>query len=128
MRDICRRRKIWRRRCCGAKKKWLRERFAKLGWKVEAKPVNVEFKYPFGAAEVVKLFREYFGPTKVAFSRLDAAWDKAGLAADLEKNCGRVHNEGPAQRVHVKAEYFEVRARKFSRQGPESSHNNWSSF
>jgi ubiquinone/menaquinone biosynthesis C-methylase UbiE len=92
------------------KEEVVRERFAKLGWKVEAKPVNVEFKYPFGAAEVVKLFREYFGPTKVAFSRLDAA-GQAGLAADLE-NLWADHNEGGPNEIHVKAEYLEVLARK----------------
>jgi ubiquinone/menaquinone biosynthesis C-methylase UbiE len=92
------------------KEEVVRERFAKLGWKVEARPVNVEFKYPFGAAEVVKLFREYFGPTKVAFSRLDAA-GQAGLATDLEKLWAD-HNEGGSNEIHVKAEYLEVRARK----------------
>lgn len=92
------------------KEEVVRERFAKLGWKVEAKPVNVEFKYPFGAAEVVKLFREYFGPTKVAFSRLDAV-GQAGLAADLEKLWAD-HNEGGPNEIHVRAEYLEVRARK----------------
>jgi ubiquinone/menaquinone biosynthesis C-methylase UbiE len=92
------------------KEEVVRERFGKLGWKVEAKPVNVEFMYPFGAAEVVKLFREYFGPTKVAFSRLDAA-GQAGLAADLEK-LWLDHNEGGANEIYVKAEYLEVRARK----------------
>jgi hypothetical protein len=40
------------------------------------------------------LFREYFGPTKVAFSRLDAAGQQ-GLAADMEKLWAE-HNEGPA--------------------------------
>jgi len=92
------------------KEEVVRERFAKLGWDVEAKPVNVEFKYPFGAAEVVKLFREYFGPTKVAFSRLDAT-GQAGLAADLEKLWAD-HNQGGPNEIHVKAEYLEVRARK----------------
>jgi ubiquinone/menaquinone biosynthesis C-methylase UbiE len=86
------------------------ERFNKVGWKVETTRRNLEFKYPFPAAEVVKLFREYFGPTKIAFSRLDAA-GQAGLAADLEKLWAD-HNEGPANETHVKAEYLEVRARK----------------
>jgi hypothetical protein len=58
----------------------------------------------------VKLFREYFGPTKVAFSRLDEA-GQASMAADLEKFWGE-HNEGPAGETHVKAEYLKVLARK----------------
>ncbi len=88
----------------------VKERFAKAGWKAETRPRNLEFKYEFGAADVVKLFREYFGPTKVAFSRLDAA-GQAGLAADLEKLWAD-HNEGPVNAVQVRAEYLEVLARK----------------
>jgi ubiquinone/menaquinone biosynthesis C-methylase UbiE len=86
------------------------ERFSKAGWKVETTRRNLEFKYPYAAAGVVKLFREYFGPTKVAFSRLDAAGQQ-GLAADMEKLWAE-HNEGPADQTHVKAEYLEVIARK----------------
>jgi ubiquinone/menaquinone biosynthesis C-methylase UbiE len=86
------------------------ERFSKIGWKVQTTRRNLEFKYPFPAAEVVKLFREYFGPTKVAFSRLDPAGQQ-GLAADLEKLWAE-HNEGSADETHVKAEYLEVIARK----------------
>ncbi|MDQ1410129.1 MAG: hypothetical protein QOJ41_1864 [Acidobacteriaceae bacterium] len=86
------------------------ERFSKVGWKTKTTRRNLEFKYPFAAAEVVKLFREYFGPTKVAFSRLAAAGQQ-GLAADLEKLWAE-HNEGAANETHVKAEYLEVIARK----------------
>src|ERR1700730_15041691 len=71
---------------------------------------NLEFKYPFAAAEVVKLFREYFGPTRVAFSRLDSTGQQ-GLAADLERLWAE-HNEGSANETHVQAEYLEVIARK----------------
>jgi ubiquinone/menaquinone biosynthesis C-methylase UbiE len=86
------------------------ERFSKVGWKVKSTRRSLEFSYPFSAAEVVKLFREYFGPTKVAFSRLDLAGQQ-GLAADLERMWAE-HNEGPANEIHIKAEYLEVIARK----------------
>ena len=86
------------------------ERFSKVGWKVETTRRNLEFKYPFPAAEVVKLFREYFGPTKVAFSRLDPAGQQ-GLTADLQKLWAE-HNEGSANEIRVNAEYLEVIARK----------------
>jgi ubiquinone/menaquinone biosynthesis C-methylase UbiE len=86
------------------------ERFSKVGWKVKTARRNLEFKYPFPAKDVVKLFREYFGPTKVAFSRLDAT-GQHGLAADLEKLWAE-HNEGSADETFVKAEYLEVIARK----------------
>jgi ubiquinone/menaquinone biosynthesis C-methylase UbiE len=86
------------------------ERFSKVGWKVKTTRRNLEFKYPFPPADVVKLFREYFGPTKMAFSRLDLAGQR-GLATDLEKLWAD-HNEGPVDETHVKAEYLEVIARK----------------
>ncbi|HWZ25664.1 MAG TPA: methyltransferase domain-containing protein [Verrucomicrobiae bacterium] len=86
------------------------ERFSKVGWEIETTRRQMEFKYPHAPAGVVKLFREYFGPTKIAFSRLDAA-GQLGLAADMEKLWAD-HNEGPADQTHVKAEYLEVIARK----------------
>jgi ubiquinone/menaquinone biosynthesis C-methylase UbiE len=86
------------------------ERFSKVGWKVQTTRRNLEFKYPFATAEVVKLFLEYFGPTKVVFSRLDSAGQQ-GLAADLEKLWAE-HNEGSANETNVEAEYLEVIARK----------------
>jgi len=86
------------------------DRFSKVGWKTETTRRHMEFRYPHSAAEVVKLFREYFGPTKIAFSRLDAAGQQ-GLAADLERLWAE-HNEGSADQTHVKAEYLEVIARK----------------
>lgn len=87
-----------------------KERFAKVGWKAETTPRILEFHFPFPAAQVVQFFREYFGPTKVAFSRLDAAGQE-GLRADLEKLWSD-HNEGPSTEIKVKAEYLEVVARK----------------
>jgi hypothetical protein len=86
------------------------ERFSKVGWKVKCTRRNLEFKYPFAAKDVVKLFREYFGPTKVAFSRLDSAGQQ-GLGADLEKLWAE-HNEGSTDETFVKAEYLEAIARK----------------
>ncbi|MDP9147101.1 MAG: methyltransferase domain-containing protein [Acidobacteriota bacterium] len=86
------------------------ERFKKLGWKVETHRRDLEFKYPFDSAAVVQFFREYFGPTKVAFSRLDEA-GQANMAADLEK-LWTEHNESRTNQIHVKAEYLDVRAHK----------------
>jgi ubiquinone/menaquinone biosynthesis C-methylase UbiE len=92
------------------KEEVVQERFGKLGWKVETTRRNLNFHYPYGAAEVVKLFKEFFGPTKVAFSRLDTE-GQAGLTADMEKLWAE-HNEGAANETFVKAEYLEVIARK----------------
>jgi SAM-dependent methyltransferase len=88
----------------------VKERFAAVGCKVQTFRRAVMFRYPFPPARVVQFFREYFGPTQVAFSRLDAA-GQAAMAAELEK-LWVDHNEGPANESHVRAEYLEVRATK----------------
>jgi SAM-dependent methyltransferase len=62
--------------------------------------------YPFSARDVVQFFRDYFGPTQAAFSKLDAA-GQAALAADLEKLWSE-HNEADDKRTMVQAEYLEV--------------------
>ena len=92
------------------KEEVVEERFAQVGWKVDTTRRDAEIKYPFGGAAVVQFFRQYFGPTQAAFSRLDEAGQSA-LAADLEKLWVE-HNQGPANQTHVKAEYLEVRASK----------------
>jgi ubiquinone/menaquinone biosynthesis C-methylase UbiE len=88
----------------------VKQRFASVGCTVETARRYVMFRYPFSPARVVQFFREYFGPTKVAFARLDAA-GQAAMAAELEK-LWQEHHEGPAGETHVKAEYLEVRATK----------------
>jgi SAM-dependent methyltransferase len=75
---------------------------------IETARRRVDFAYPFPPAEVVRLFRRYFGPTVVAFSRLDAAGQNA-YAADLE-DLWRGSNEAGPDRTLVRAEYLEVLA------------------
>ena len=71
-------------------------------------PELAEFRYPFPPSEVVNVFRQYFGPTQAAFSRLDTQ-GQAALAAALlqlwEKN-----NEATDATTLVRAEYLEVQA------------------
>src|ERR1700730_17928294 len=45
---------------------------------------SIFFDYPFPPREVVQFFRDYFGPTKVAFSRMDEA-RQTEYRDDLEK-------------------------------------------
>jgi ubiquinone/menaquinone biosynthesis C-methylase UbiE len=85
----------------------VRERFAKLNCKVETFKRNAEFKYPFDSKGVVEFFRNYFGPTKTAFSRLDEAGQSA-LANDLEKRWAE-NNRGSGNETIVTAEYLDVR-------------------
>ena len=65
-----------------------------------------ELDFPFPPSEVVQFMREYFGPTKVAFARLDAA-GQAAYAADLEKLYIE-HNQGGEGRTAIRGEFLEV--------------------
>ena len=88
----------------------VKERFAAVGCSVETHRRMVHFKYPFPPAQVVEFFRQYFGPTQVAYSRLDHA-GKAAMSRELEK-LWTDHHDGPDGHSHVQAEYLEVRATK----------------
>ena len=66
------------------------------------------FEYPYAPRKVVDLFREYFGPTKITFSRLDSEGQER-LAADLEA-LYHEHNQATDGTTKVVAEYLEVHA------------------
>jgi ubiquinone/menaquinone biosynthesis C-methylase UbiE len=83
-----------------------KERFAAYATKTEAVRRAIIFDCPFPPKQVVQFFRDYFGPTQMAFSRLDAAGQSA-LAAELEKLWSE-HNRGEQERTLVSAEYLEV--------------------
>jgi len=68
----------------------------------------VKFDYPFGPREVVEFFRQYFGPTQAAFSRLDGA-GQAELASRMERLWVE-HNTATDGSTKVEAEYLDVRA------------------
>jgi SAM-dependent methyltransferase len=88
----------------------VRERLGDGASRIETTRVVIKFDYPFPPRDVVQFFREYFGPTRVAFSRLDAD-GQAKYAADLE-SLWREHNEAPDRRTLVRNEYLEVIATK----------------
>ena len=69
---------------------------------------NARFAYPFTPREVVDFFRLYFGPTQMAFSKLDPA-GQAAMAAQLE-SLWMEHNTANDGTTVVDAEYLEVRA------------------
>ena len=87
--------------------KTVEERLAAAARVVTRKHVLL-FEFPYGPAEAVEHFKQYFGPTKTAFARLDAPAQEA-LKQDLVRHW-EAHNEGGAEKVRVKAEYLEVRA------------------
>jgi 2-polyprenyl-3-methyl-5-hydroxy-6-metoxy-1,4-benzoquinol methylase len=61
----------------------VRERLASGFQNIQTEIIPIEFDFPTSPAGVVTFFRNYFGPTQMAFSRLDEA-GQAALAADLE--------------------------------------------
>ncbi|MGA8274274.1 MAG: class I SAM-dependent methyltransferase, partial [Candidatus Sulfotelmatobacter sp.] len=69
---------------------------------------KIWFHYPFSPGKTVEFFRQYFGPTYVAFSRLDQA-GQADLAARLESLWSE-HNTATDGTTRVEAEYLDVRA------------------
>ncbi len=84
----------------------VRERFATGVSRVDTTRQAIEMEFPFPPHEVVKLFREYFGPTRVAFSRLEPA-QQAAYAVDLE-NLWRENNELDGDKTMIRNEYLEV--------------------
>ena len=84
----------------------VRQRFGSAAGQITCTRRTCDFAYPFPPAEVVQLFRKYFGPTKVAFSRLDAN-GQAALAADLERMWTE-QNQAKDGSTLIPAEYLEV--------------------
>src|SRR5512144_1056381 len=77
----------------------VRERFGTGVSDLRLTRVNYRFDYPFGPADVVEFFREYYGPTTRAFSALGEA-DRAALRAELA-NLWASHNKAsdPARTI-----------------------------
>lgn len=67
---------------------------------------TAEFDFPFPPSQVVRFFREYFGPEKLAFARLNKD-EQVAYAADLE-NLWHKHNEADSNRTRIRGEYLEV--------------------
>jgi SAM-dependent methyltransferase len=88
----------------------VRARLAENFDNIHTRLIPVDFDLPFAPAGVVDFFRKYFGPTQVAFSRLDSA-GQAAFAADLEALWSE-HNVSPTPATHtlVKNQYLEVTA------------------
>ncbi|HEV2577306.1 MAG TPA: class I SAM-dependent methyltransferase [Acidobacteriaceae bacterium] len=90
----------------------VRERLSPYFTNIETKAMPVDFDMPTNAAGCVDFFRTYFGPTKVAFSKLDESGQKA-LFADLKKLWSS-ENVAPDPDDHtlIRHEYIRVTARR----------------
>jgi SAM-dependent methyltransferase len=83
-----------------------RLRLSANGVQVETRRRIIAFEYPYPPRDVVQFFRDYFGPTRVAFSRLDDAAQSA-YRDDLEKLWAE-HNRAGAGQTLIQNEYLEV--------------------
>ncbi len=72
--------------------------------------VTYTFDYPFPPAEVVELFRRYYGPTNRGFASLSEG-DQEGLSDELVKLWAS-HNTSASGRTRVPSEYLEVVGRR----------------
>jgi len=77
---------------------------------IATKLIAIDFDLPMNPAGTVAFFRKYFGPTQVAFSKLDEA-GQAALQADLESLwSGANVSTDPANHTLVHNEYLQVTA------------------
>jgi SAM-dependent methyltransferase len=88
----------------------VRERLRPYFTDIQTELIPVDFDLPANPAGAVAFFRKYFGPTQVAFSRLDEP-GQAALAADLELlwTAANVAPD-PAHRTLIHNEYLQVTA------------------
>ena len=88
----------------------MRERLEPHFEEIRTELIPIEFDMPTNAAGAVAFFRKYFGPTQVAFSRLDED-GQAAMAADLEALwAGANVAEDKEKRILVRNEYLQVTA------------------
>jgi SAM-dependent methyltransferase len=88
----------------------VRQRLAPYFRDIATELIPVDFDLPANPAGVVAFFRQYFGPTQVAFNRLDEA-GQAAFAADLELLWSTANAAaGDPNRTLVHNEYLQVTA------------------
>jgi SAM-dependent methyltransferase len=88
----------------------VRSRLASSFAQIQTELIPIRFELPVSPAGAVTFFRKYFGPTQVAFSRLDEA-GQAALFADLEALWASANvAEDRENRTTVPNEYLMVTA------------------
>ena len=87
----------------------VRERLQRDFSNIKTELISIDFDLPTDPAGAVAFFRKYFGPTQVAFSRLDAA-GQAALTADLESLWAGANIAKEADHTLIRNEYLQVTA------------------
>ncbi|HEY0462261.1 MAG TPA: class I SAM-dependent methyltransferase [Pyrinomonadaceae bacterium] len=88
--------------------KTVRERLGDRVSQITFKEQFISFKFPFGVAETIEFWREFYGPTHKAFAALDAG-GQAALRRDLE-DLWAENNLAADGTTHVTSEYLEITA------------------
>jgi hypothetical protein len=88
--------------------KVVRQRLSNGVASLETTRQKANLSFPFPPDQLVGFFRQYFGPTQVAFSKLDSA-GQAQLASRLQ-SIWNEHNLAKNGSTSVEAEYLDVRA------------------
>jgi ubiquinone/menaquinone biosynthesis C-methylase UbiE len=79
---------------------------------IQTELIPIDFDLPMPPAGAVAFFRKYFGPTQVAFARLDEAGQAAFQQALEELWAGANVAEDPERQTLIRNEYLMVTARK----------------
>lgn len=88
----------------------VRERLSPYFSNIQMEIIPIDFDLPTNAAGAVDFFRKYFGPTQVAFSRLDEKGQEA-YAAELEALWSSANvAPDPANHVLVRNQFLKVTA------------------
>jgi SAM-dependent methyltransferase len=85
----------------------VRQRFSQGTSRIDLKKQRFWFEFPFSPKETVEFYRQYFGPTQVAFSRLDEA-GQLSFRSQMEALWAE-HNTATDGSTRVEAEYLDVR-------------------
>jgi len=88
----------------------VRERIGYGASRLQLNRNQVEFNFPFAPREVVRFFRDYYGPVNRAFASLNRA-GRQSLQAELEALWSQ-HNIARGGITKVEAEWLEVLARR----------------
>lgn len=87
-----------------------RERLQSLFTNIKTELVPIDFDMPVDPAGAVEFFRKYFGPTQMAFNRLDEAGQQAFRQALEELWSANNVAENPTEHTLVRNEYLQVTA------------------
>ena len=89
----------------------VRERLASGFDEIQTELIAIMLDLPMNTAGAVSLFRRFFGPTQMAFSKLDPAGQKSFTAA-LEELWSSANTSGDPNRLVIPNSYLQVTAKR----------------